>query len=112
MLVLLVASTPVALPAVMSVTLALGALASKAEENGFGSNVFGFTAGIGEKAASIRAGVCKGLAWLGLELDQKANAANGPLISTKASKVRAWVIPTNEEIMIARHTLMLVDRKR
>ena len=51
-------------------------------------------------------------AWLGLELDQAANEKNGPLISTKASKVRAWVIPTNEEIMIARHTLMLVDRRR
>jgi acetate kinase len=68
-----------------------------------------FTAGIGENAAPIRAGVVKQLAWLGLDLDEGANATNGPLISTKASKVRAWVIPTNEEIMIARHTLALVE---
>ena len=70
-----------------------------------------FTAGIGEKAAPIRAAVCEKLAWLGLELDEAANKADGPLIATKASKVRAWVIPTNEEIMIARHTLTLVDKR-
>lgn len=69
-----------------------------------------FTAGIGENAAPIRAAVCKKLGWLGLELDEAANKAHGPLISAKASKVRAWVIPTNEEIMIARHTLALVDK--
>ena len=69
-----------------------------------------FTAGIGENAAPVRAGVCRRLAWLGLELDEAANEKNGPLISTRASKVRAWVIPTNEEIMIARHTLALVDK--
>ncbi|MFO1037265.1 MAG: acetate/propionate family kinase [Geminicoccaceae bacterium] len=69
-----------------------------------------FTAGIGENAAPIRAAVCERLAWLGLELDAVANATNGPRISTAASKVRAWVIPTNEEIMIARHTLALVTK--
>ena len=71
-----------------------------------------FTAGIGEKAAPIRAGVCRRLAWLGLELDEAANLNNGPLISAKSSKVRAWVIPTNEEIMIARHTLELADARK
>ena len=71
-----------------------------------------FTAGIGENAAPIRAAVCQRLSWLGLELNEAANAAHGPLISTKTSKVRAWVIPTNEEIMIARHTLALVDAQR
>jgi len=70
-----------------------------------------FTAGIGEKAAPIRAAVCQRLAWLGLELDEAANKTNGPLISTKTSNVRAWVIPTNEEIMIAQHTLALVDAR-
>ena len=68
-----------------------------------------FTAGIGENAPSIRAAACQNLAWLGLELDQSANRANGPLISSRASQIRAWVIPTNEEIMIARHTLALID---
>ncbi len=71
-----------------------------------------FTAGIGENAAPIRAAVCERLAWLGLELNEAANATDGPLISKKESKVRAWVIPTNEEIMIARHTLALVDAKK
>ena len=70
-----------------------------------------FTAGIGENAAPIRAGVCEKLAWLGLELDAEANQRNGPRISKEGSRVRAWVIPTNEEIMIARHTLALVREK-
>ena len=70
-----------------------------------------FTAGIGEKAAPIRASVCQRLAWLGLELDEAANKTDGPLISTKASNVRAWVIPTNEETMIAQHTLALIDAR-
>lgn len=63
-----------------------------------------FTAGIGEHAAAIRARVCRAAAWLGLALDAAANAAGGPRISTAASAASAWVIPTNEELMIARHT--------
>jgi len=63
-----------------------------------------FTAGIGEHAAPVRARVCRDAAWLGLELDQAANAAGGPRISSAASRVSAWVIPTDEELMIARHT--------
>lgn len=67
-----------------------------------------FTAGIGEHAAEVRARVCRDAAWLGLELDAGANEAGGPRISTAASRVSAWVIPTNEELMIARHTRHLV----
>lgn len=63
-----------------------------------------FTAGIGENAATIRERVCYDAAWLGLEFDGRANAAGGPRISAPASRVAAWVIPTNEELMIARHT--------
>jgi acetate kinase len=63
-----------------------------------------FTGGIGERAAPVREAVCRGAAWLGLELDAAANQAGGPRISTAASRVAAWVIPTNEELMIARHT--------
>ncbi len=70
-----------------------------------------FTAGIGEHAAPIRAAVCERLAWLGLDLDLAANKRNGPRISTPESRVRAWVIPTNEEIMIARHTVALAGAK-
>jgi acetate kinase len=68
-----------------------------------------FTAGIGERAAAIREGVCRQAAWLGVELDPAANARHGPRISTASSRVAAWVIPTNEELMIARHTLALIS---
>jgi len=67
-----------------------------------------FTAGIGEHAAVIRDRVCNGAAWLGVKLDPAANAKAGPRISTAASRVSAWVIPTNEELMIARHTRALL----
>jgi len=63
-----------------------------------------FTAGIGENSRSLRERVCRDAAWLGVELDPAANACNGPRISASASRVSAWVIPTNEELMIARHT--------
>ncbi|HJZ90892.1 MAG TPA: acetate/propionate family kinase [Gemmataceae bacterium] len=68
-----------------------------------------FTAGIGENSPEIRRRVCEASAWLGIELDEAANAARGPRISTTRSKVSAWVIPTNEELMIARHTRLLLD---
>jgi acetate kinase len=63
-----------------------------------------FTAGIGEHAAPVREKVCRAAAWLGVELDPAANAAHAPCITTPSSRTRAWVIPTNEELMIARHT--------
>jgi acetate kinase len=52
--------------------------------------------------------VCERLAWLGLALDAIANDAHGPRISTPGSQVSAWVIPTDEEVMVARHTLAVV----
>jgi acetate kinase len=64
-----------------------------------------FTAGIGERSAAIRERVCEGAAWLGIELDPAANRAGGPRISTAASRVAVYAIPTDEEQMIARHTL-------
>jgi acetate kinase len=69
-----------------------------------------FTAGIGENSRSLRERVCRDGAWLGIELDAAANQANGPRISTSASRVAAWVIPTDEELMIARHTQALLSR--
>jgi acetate kinase len=60
-----------------------------------------FTAGIGENSAEIRARICHGLTWMGLELDDAANDAGGPCISTSSSAVSAWVVPTNEERMVA-----------
>jgi acetate kinase len=69
-----------------------------------------FTAGIGERAAPIRERVCRQAAWLGVELDPQANAGHGPRISTASSRTPAWVIPTNEELMIARHTRELLSK--
>ncbi|HEY3039162.1 MAG TPA: acetate/propionate family kinase [Pyrinomonadaceae bacterium] len=63
-----------------------------------------FTAGIGENSAEIRQRICDASAWLGVELDTQANANKAVLISTRNSKVSAWVIATNEELIIARHT--------
>ena len=76
-----------------------------------GLDAFVFTAGIGEHSAPVRAALCGKLAWLGVKLDEQANAANGPRISTTDSAVSVWVIPTNEELMIAQHTLALVKER-
>jgi len=63
-----------------------------------------FTAGIGENSAAIRARVLADAAWLGVKPNTRANAKGGPRISAARSRVSAWAIPTNEELMIARHT--------
>ena len=63
-----------------------------------------FTAGIGENSAEIRRRICEASAWLGIELDDDANASKRPADLHAGSRVSAWVIPTNEELMIARHT--------
>jgi acetate kinase len=67
-----------------------------------------FTAGIGENSRSLRERVCRDAAWLGVESDVAANERNAPRISSAGSRVSAWVIPTNEELMIARHTQHLL----
>ena len=69
-----------------------------------------FTAGIGENSAEIRERVIVDAAWLGPLLDQRANAKGGPCISTAGSRVSVWAIPTNEELMIARHARRLLGR--
>ena len=63
-----------------------------------------FTAGIGERSAEVRRRICEDSAWLGLALDDAANERHGPRISRDGSTVEAWVVPTNEELVIARHT--------
>jgi acetate kinase len=63
-----------------------------------------FTAGIGENSPEIRRRICETSAWLGVELDKSRNVGGGPRISNSQSKVSAWVVATNEELMIARHT--------
>jgi acetate kinase len=64
-----------------------------------------FTAGIGEHAVPIRARICRDAEWLGVQIDDKANQRGGPCISAPDSRATAWVIATDEELMIARHTL-------
>jgi acetate kinase len=67
-----------------------------------------FTGGIGENSSEIRTRICEASAWLGLELDPDANQGRGPRITRAGSRVSAWVIPTNEELVIARHMGVLL----
>jgi acetate kinase len=68
-----------------------------------------FTGGIGEHAPAIRERVCRDAAWLGVEPDAAANARGGPRISASGSRVSVWVVPTDEELMIARHTQRVLE---
>jgi len=71
-----------------------------------------FTAGIGENSAELRQRVCRDAVWLGVDLDDAANGRGGPCISRPESRVSAWVIPTNEELMIARHTRRVLAERQ
>jgi acetate kinase len=77
-----------------------------AAHGGFDALVF--TGGIGEHAAPIRARVCNDAAWLGVTFDAAANERHGPRISRDGSRASAWVIPTEENRMVARHVRRLV----
>jgi acetate kinase len=78
----------------------LGSLAAAMQ----GLDALVFTAGIGEHSPEIRQRVGELARWCGVELDRNANESGGPCISAASSEVSVWVIPTNEELMIARHT--------
>ncbi len=82
----------------------IGALAAAAG----GIDALVFTAGIGEKSAEIRRRICESASWLGIAFDEQANARHESRITHRNSAVSAWVIPTNEELMIARHTWELL----
>jgi acetate kinase len=73
-----------------------------------GIDGFVFTAGVGENAPAIREAVAKRLSWLGLELDPEANAKGEGRISAPGARVSCYVVPTDEELMIARHTLSVL----
>jgi acetate kinase len=73
-----------------------------------GLDAFVFTAGIGERSPEIRKRVCGRAGWLGIALDETANKAGGPRISTHDSRIAVFAIPTDEEQMIARHTLAVL----
>ena len=77
-----------------------------------GLDAFVFTAGIGEHSATIRARVAEKLAWLGVDLDAAANGAQKSLISRPESQVALLIVPTDEELMIAQHTLALLPKRR
>jgi acetate kinase len=77
-----------------------------------GIDAFVFTAGIGENSASMRARIAERLTWLGIDLDPDANAARKPLISRPQSRVPLYVLPTDEELMIAKHTLALLSDRQ
>jgi acetate kinase len=74
-----------------------------------GLDAFVFTAGIGENSAAVRTRIAARLAWLGAGFDPAANAAHATLISHPGSRLALYVIPTDEELMIARHTLALLS---
>ncbi|MFI5000717.1 MAG: acetate/propionate family kinase [Reyranellales bacterium] len=76
-----------------------------------GLDGFVFTGGIGENSASMRARIAEKLAWLGAELDPAANAAGHMLMSRRGSRPALYMLPTDEELMIARHTLALLSRR-
>jgi acetate kinase len=77
-----------------------------------GIDGFVFTAGIGENAPAIREAVAGRLGWLGLDFDQDANVRGKMLVSREGSRVACYVIPTDEELMIARHTLDVLRARR
>jgi acetate kinase len=79
--------------------------------NGADAIIFG--GGIGENSAKIRAMICQEMDWCGIEIDEARNEAqikrNEGIISTEDSKIKVWVIPTNEELLIARDTVRLIE---
>jgi acetate kinase len=70
-----------------------------------------FTAGIGEHAASVRLRICAGLEFLGIELDSRRNEVHAPVISRERSPVTVRVLRTDEDLMIARHTRELIEKR-
>nr|WP_294556945.1 acetate/propionate family kinase [uncultured Rhodopila sp.] len=85
----------------------LGGLAAVLE----GLDAVVFCGGIGEHAWRVRERVLEGMEWIGIEMDRFANRKSAQVISSERSRVRVFVIPTDEEVMIARHTLAVLDRE-
>jgi acetate kinase len=84
---------------------AMGSLIAEME----GLDAIIFTAGIGENNPEIRARILKKLSWLGIEMDEKNNAANAVWLTNKKSKIPALALKTNEELMIAKETKALLS---
>jgi acetate kinase len=77
-----------------------------------GLNTLVFTGGIGERSADIRAEICAGLSYLGIEIDESANQQSNPIISSSGSEVTVRVTPTNEDLMIARYTVKVLEEQK
>ena len=84
----------------------LGSLAAALD----GLDALVFTGGIGENAAPIRERICQDAAWLGVALDREANVNGAPRISLETSRVPVWIVPTDEETMIAHHVGDVLSR--
>ena len=76
-----------------------------------GLDAFVFTAGIGERSVEMRSRIAEKLAWLGAKLNPAANTAGKPIISSDTSSVALLIVPTDEELMIARHTLAVLSAR-
>jgi acetate kinase len=85
----------------------LGALAAALG----GLDALVFTGGIGEHSATVRERICEGLEFLGIRLDPDRNAAHAPVISSDDATVRVRVVPTDEDLMVARHTRRLIEQE-
>jgi acetate kinase len=105
---LLASSDPRARLALDYFTYRIGLLAGMLAAAMQGLDGLVFTAGVGENAPAVREAVARRLAWLGLDLDPAANAAGKGCISRPRSRIACYVIPTDEELMIARHTLRVL----
>jgi acetate kinase len=108
MRVLLASDAPAAAQAIDTFTFAAARQMAALVVSLGGVDGIVFTAGIGERAPAVRAQICARLAWLGVELDPAANAANATVISRTGARVEVRVIPTDEDTMVARHVQRLV----
>ncbi len=102
-------SEPAAATAVEYLIYKIGQTIASLAASMHGLDALIFTAGIGENDAKLRAQVCERAAWMGIEIDKDANASGKLCISLPSSAVSIWVVPTDEELMIARHTLEAIQ---
>jgi acetate kinase len=109
---LLASHEPEAREALDLFTLRISGEAARIANTLGGVDALVFTAGIGEHQPQVRAAICNHLTWLGVELDQSLNAEGGQLINTPPSRVKIFIIPTDEEQVIANEALALITSKR
>lgn len=104
-----ISEDPAAAFAIEHFTYRIGLYAGMLAAALHGLDTFVFTAGIGENSAHVRVAIAERLTWLGVSLDAGANSKHACLISQPESRVAVYVLPTDEELMIARHTVALLS---